>query len=431
MKTLEECRAETVSVKSDNLLKALYGRDGLSEAVERITSLLDRHAETWGLSPDQCCCLFSSPGRVELAGNHTDHNGGTVLAAAVDLDILAAVTPSNDLSVSLVSDLYPQVSSVNLSDLSPRTEEEGTPVSLLKGVAAGFKKRGIAIEGLKITLSSKVLPGSGLSSSAAFEVLIGRIFNDLFAGDAFKELELAVIGQEAENKYFGKPCGLMDQTACACGGTVFIDFKKSEPAVEKSEFSFSENGYDLFIIQTGSSHENLNDAYARVRLDMEAVARLLGKERLRSLARGAVLEQSAVVRGELGGLALLRALHFFDEQERLERLRIAVEQDDTAGVIEEMSGSGKSSCMYLQNCKVEGDRLDQSLILGYYLTGRYLRDNNLNGAVRVHGGGFAGTVLTCVPSSAAKEFADYMERFFGPDSVLPVRLRKAGACRVL
>lgn len=411
-------------------VQSVTGGKGAPEAEDRIRSLLETHLHDWNYSSEDRCAVFSSPGRVELAGNHTDHNGGTVFAGAVDLDILAAVSPTEDGLVRLRSDIYPGVIEATCDDTEPRKAEAGAPVALLRGVLAGFRTRGAGIGGFRVSLSSRVLPGSGLSSSAAFEVLLARICTDLFDDEPRSPLELARIGQEAEHRYFGKPCGLMDQLACAVGGALFIDFARNTPELEPVDFNFTDYGFSLFIISTGSGHENLGDHYARVRMEMESAARMLGKKRLRDVNREELLKAAETIRSEGGDRMLLRALHFFDEQERLERLRRGAKGKDVRAVLREMEGSGKSSCMYLQNCRVDGNRLDQGIVLACYMAEKFLRENNLPGAVRVHGGGFAGTVLACIPSDAAVLFAAEIESMFGAGAVMPIGIRASGAGRV-
>ncbi|MBN2049849.1 MAG: galactokinase [Spirochaetales bacterium] len=410
---------------------ALESRRLPNETAQRITGLLGEHRQRYSLPLEEPCAVFSAPGRIELAGNHTDHNGGTVLASAVDMDVLAAVSPGTEGEAVLHSDLYPELFRMDVGDGEVKEEEKGTPRALIRGVIQGFRNRGVEVGGMRISLLSRVAPGSGLSSSAAFEVLLGGICNDLFAQGSLSCVDLAIIGQEAENRYFGKPCGLMDQAVCSCGGTLLIDFKDPEPRMEMIPFSFSEWGYSLYVIQTGSSHEDLSEDYTRVRMDMEACARLFGARRLRDLSREDLLRRYADLSEEPGGRPLLRAFHFFDEQDRVQRLARALKEKNLPVVLRELRGSGISSALYLQNCHTDGNTADRGILLAYYLSERFFTDHQLNAAVRVHGGGFAGTVLACVPQGAAQEFQDWMGEYFGASSVIPLAVRQEGVVRLL
>ena len=360
---------------------------------------------------------FSAPGRTEIGGNHTDHQRGRVLAGAVNLDTVAAVRPNGTDVVRVYSEGYPMCQ-VNVTDLIPKAEEINTTMALIRGVVARFTQLGCEVGGFDAYVTSTVLPGSGLSSSAAYEVLIGTIINGLFFDGKVSQPEIAMIGQYAENVYFGKPCGLMDQMASAVGGMVTIDFfHKDAPVIEKVEVDFAACGHALCIIDSRASHADLTDEYAAIPMELKQICAWFGKEVLTEIPQEDFLKSIARLREEFGDRAVLRAYHFYQENARVPRQVEALKQGDFDTFLSLVKQSGYSSYMYLQNVIPMGYREHQDVALSLALCEQYLEGR---GAYRVHGGGFAGTVQAFVP-------VDLLECFrAGIDAVLG-----EGACHVL
>ena len=363
---------------------------------------------------------FSAPGRTEIGGNHTDHQRGRVLAAAVDLDTRAAVRRNGTGIIRVQSQGYP-LCQIDLSDTAPRAAERGTTAALIRGVAAWMQDRGCPVEGFDAYVTSSVLPGSGLSSSAAFEVLIGAIINGLFGGH-FTPKQLAIAGQFAENVYFGKPCGLMDQMASAVGGLVAIDFAPEEPVVTKVDFDLSASGYALCIIDTGADHADLTDEYAAIPAEMKKIAGHLGKEVLSQVPEADFFRQIPALRQRCGDRAVLRAIHFFEENERVARQVTALEQGDLPAFLALVNESGRSSWQYLQNVIAHPRRQEMALALALC---RRLLDGE--GACRVHGGGFAGTVQAFVPADMLERFLVGIDGLLGQGACHVVKIRPNGA----
>jgi galactokinase len=405
-------------------LDELYGGQ-IEFQVERYSRLEKLAA---GDEPASELRFYSAPGRTELGGNHTDHNRGRVLCAAVELDVAACVAPSGDGTVRLVSEGYPDPIVVDLSDLEPKAEERGRTAALVRGVARGVAARGVEPRGFAGRLHSTVLPGSGLSSSAAVEILLGTIMADL-AGVGLEPIELAAIGQFAENEYFGKPCGLMDQAASAVGGIVSIDFADpAEPKIKRIDFDFREEGYELVVVNTGGSHADLTADYAAIPAEMHAVAAFLGADCLRAVEPGLLVARGPEIRAACGDRALLRAFHFAAENERVREMGRALRDEDVKRYLKLVKRSGDSSWELLQNLYPSSSPAEQGLPLALALTADYL---GKKGAWRVHGGGFAGTIQAYVPRKRLAGYAALMERYFGPASVIPVSIRPRGAVRVL
>ncbi len=380
-------------------------------------------------SNGQSLRFFSAPGRTELGGNHTDHNQGKVLAAAINLEASAAVAERSDSIVRIVSKGWQQVFSVDLQDLQAYVEEQGTTQSLLRGIAASFVRRGLKIGGFDAWLESSVLPGSGLSSSAAIEVLLGCIFSALFNADSVLPSDLALIGQEAENIYFGKPCGLMDQMACAHGGALAIDFGNPKQASIKTlDLNFANFGYRLAIVDTGGSHANLTDEYASIPSEMKSVAKFFGKEVLRELEEDTFYAALAELKTKLSHRAISRAMHFYGENRRVDQMVLALENKQIDTYLDLVNDSGSSSSLLLQNIAPSSGRAEQAICLGLGLAQRLL---GKQGASRVHGGGLAGTIQAYVPDDKAEKFEREMQAVFGHGSVylLDIRLGSAGELR--
>lgn len=367
--------------------------------------------------------LFSAPGRTELSGNHTDHQHGCVLAAAVNLETLAWVAKNDTGLIRVQSEGYPRCE-IALNDLQMRPEEKNTTAALIRGVAAKFVRMGAVLTGFDAYCTSTVLPGSGLSSSAAFEVLIGTVINHLCNDGKYTPVEIAQIGQWAENVYFGKPCGLMDQTACAVGNIIGIDFANpAKPSVECIDFDFASSGHALCMIDSGADHADLTDEYAAIPQEMGAVATLFGKEVLRDVAPSDFYAHLTEVRKLCGDRAALRAIHFFDETRRVNLQIQALKANDFGSFLRCVNESGRSSWMLLQNVIPAGNKRRQDVASALSLAG-YLLDGR--GAVRVHGGGFAGTVQAFVPNDMLDHFRSEIEKVFGKGSCHVLSIRSEG-----
>jgi len=433
------------SKRAAEIFSELYGEHGIDAARQRyeslITGIQDR-AEFCG--GQEKLRVFSAPGRTELAGNHTDHNRGKVLAASIQLDNVAIVQKRDDDTVFFRSTGFPDVK-INLKDkdgnpdLQPKPEEKGTTDALIRGIAAELSKRGCNIGGFSANADSTVLIGSGLSSSAALETLLCRIFDSLYGEGKRTSLEIAQIGQIAENVHFGKPCGLMDQAACATGGAVAIDFADvSRPIVKQINFNPAAAGYALCVVNTGGSHADLTADYASIPAEMKSAAALFGKSVLSELEKETFLSRAAEVRKSLGDRAFLRAIHFFNENERVDAMtETLLEMEKTATTAEKervlrfylnlVNESGDSSWELLQNVYSPARPEAQGIGAALALTKDFFRKQKLRGACRVHGGGFAGTIQTLVPVDAMNAYRAYIEAVFGVGSLTVLRIRSRGA----
>ena len=368
--------------------------------------------------------IFSAPGRTELGGNHTDHQHGLVLAAAVTLDTKAAAAENNDGCIRVMSEGYAPVT-VRLDELKMQPEERNTTAALVRGVAAGFVRRGYGVRGFDAYIVSDVLPGSGLSSSAAFEVLLGTVIN-VMSGCALSPAEVARIGQYAENEYFGKPSGLMDQTASTVGGIVAIDFADpGAPVITPVEFDFAECGYALCIIDSGADHAELTEEYAAITNELKAVCRLFGKKHLREVDEHEFYARIAEVRRAAGDRAALRAAHVFNENKRCAVETAALGNGDFERFLQLVTESGRSSWMYLQNVILTGSTARQEQAFALLLCGKLLGGR---GAFRVHGGGFAGTVQAFVPDDMLAGFRAGIDSVLGAGSCHVLSIRREGGC---
>lgn len=404
-------------------LALLYGGENVAAQTERYNNLARRFAEAF---PAQGAPrFFSAPGRTEISGNHTDHQFGRVLAASVNLDTIAAARENGGSVVNIHSEGYAPIR-VDLSNLTPVPEEIGTTAGIIRGCAAYMREAGFTVGGFDATVTSTVFSGSGLSSSAAFEILINKIFDCLFnAGDLDAALS-ARIAQKSENNFFGKPSGLMDQTASSVGGMVAIDFEKPEAKIEALNYDFAAKGYELAIIGTGSSHDDLTDAYAAIPREMREVAAFFGEEHLRPVSPEAFYAKLPELYGRVSDRAILRAMHFFDENERVPQQVEALRNDDLPRFLRLVIESGESSWKLLQN--IYATEKEQSLAIALALTARILKD--CGGAWRVHGGGFAGTILAFVPHAKMPEYREKLDAVFGKGACVPLQIRPVGAAEV-
>lgn len=372
--------------------------------------------------------LFSAPGRSEVGGNHTDHQHGEVLAASINLDTIGIVRQTDDNQIRIISDDYDEVV-VSLDDIGCKDEEKETTTALIKGVVAGFMERGYNVGGFRAYATSDVLIGAGLSSSAAFETLIGTILSGLYNDMSISAIEIAIIGQYAENVYFGKPCGLMDQMACSVGNLVHIDFKDpKKPEVEKLDFNMSEYGYSLCITDTKGSHADLTDEYAAVPREMKNIAKYFGKEVLRDVDYLGVLKAIPELREKYGDRSVLRALHFFHENERVQKEVNALKNKDITLFLENVKASGDSSFKYLQNVYSGSDIENQNISIALLMSDISLKEE---GVSRVHGGGFAGTIQAFVKNEYVESYKILMDNVFGEGSCKDLRIRKYGGMKVM
>ncbi|MBQ3418331.1 MAG: galactokinase [Ruminococcus sp.] len=407
--------------------KLLYGADEkvLFSQRQRYIDAIEKFAAVF---PDrEDIRLFSAPGRSEIGGNHTDHQHGCALAAAVNLDVIAVVAFHDEGVIRFQSEGYP-LCEVNLSDLGVHKEEYGASQALIRGIAARFSGMGAQIGGFDAYSVSDVLSGSGLSSSAAFETLIGSIidiaYNDCKAG----EVEIAKIGQYAENVYFGKGSGLLDQTVCSVGGFVYLDFNDpGNPLVEKHHFDFDRAGYSLCITDTKGSHSDLTDDYVAVPSEMKSVAAYFGKTVLREVDKEAFYEAIPKLKGICSDRAILRAMHFFAENERAKREADALDRWDLDAFFKEFRASAESSAFLLQNLFAAKKPLEQGITLGIAVSKSVLGEN---AAVRVHGGGFAGTIQAFVPHGKTQMYQEKMDALFGEGSCYILRIRPVGGVEI-
>lgn len=410
----------------DAALERNYKKEDIEAQKSRYIRIASSFEELFG--SDREVGVFSAPGRTEVCGNHTDHNHGKVLAASVNLDAVAVAGINEENIVRVKSEGY-KMDVVDLSDLGVMPAERGKSAALVRGVCAGFKNRGYKIGGFDAATASDVLSGSGLSSSAAFEVLLGTMLNHLYNGGKISSVEIAQIAQFAENEYFGKPCGLMDQMACSVGGFVEIDFKDpAAPVIEKLDFDFGSCKHALCIVDTGGDHSDLTDEYAAVRSEMEDVASKFGKSVLREVDREEFEKNIAVVRDSAGDRAVLRAMHFYNENDRVEKQAEALKKGDFEAFKALVIESGFSSYMYNQNvftCKAPSN---QPVSLALSICQQVLSGK---GAWRVHGGGFAGTIQAFVPEELLGEFKSKICAVFGEKSCYVLNIRPEGGIQVI
>ncbi len=407
-------------------LALLYGPAGHESARKRCVRLLHQLGERFPVGET---LLVSAPGRTELGGNHTDHNHGRVLAAAVDLDCLAAVSPNGSDRISLSSEGFsPEISVVDIYDSQRNQEETGRPESLVRGVAAAFLLRRHRIGGFNACLHTTCLPGMGLSSSAAFSVLIGAIFNLLFNGNRLGSTELALIAQSAENNYFGKPCGLMDQLASAAGNILHIDFDSpDQPVIERIDscpFTFD---YRLAVVDTGGSHVGLTPEYAAIPQEMSKAAQALGRTFARGLSLGDIRRGLPGLRETVGDRAILRLMHFILENDRVEAMARALQENATESYLQLVRASGDSSWRLLQNCLSSTSVTSQGVALALVLTETFLE----SGAWRVQGGGFAGTIQVYIPKLEFVAYRNYIEGVFGTGSLIELHVGRPGVSALL
>lgn len=410
----------------DNLFLDIYvDEDKISYQKQRYVNAIESYIEEFGEDDVE---IYSAPGRSEVGGNHTDHQHGEILAASINLDAIGIVKKTDDMKVSILSKGY-TLTTISLENLDMQEEEKETTIALIKGVVAGLANRGYKIGGFKAYITSDVLIGAGLSSSAAYETLIGNIVSGLYNNMSISAEEIAIIGQFAENVYFGKPCGLMDQMACSVGNMVHVDFANTNnPKVEKVTFDLNKYGYSLCITDTKGSHADLTADYAAVPEEMKKVAAFFGKEVLLGLTVDDILENIVEVREQVGDRGVLRALHFIRENERVQKEVSYLSDEDIAGFLKTVAASGNSSYKYLQNVYSNADVQHQNVSLALAISEDFLGDN---GVCRVHGGGFAGTIQAFVKNDVVIEYQRIMDKVFGQGACSVLKIRKYGGMKVL
>ncbi|NMO98223.1 galactokinase [Paenibacillus lemnae] len=422
MLTTEQTLAMIKTEKAQALLVNMYGQEHLAQQTSRYESLIHAYQKHFG---DNEILLFSAPGRCEIGGNHTDHNYGKVLAGSINLDTIAAAAKVEEPVITFISEGYADTYEIDLTDLSPQPGDDGTR-SLVRGIAAGCKEFGYEIGGFTAYVSSSVFSASGLSSSASFEMLICTILSSFYNHGSLDAVAMSKIGQYAEHQYWNKPSGLLDQMACAYGGLIAIDFNDPiHPEIRPLECDFQSNGYSLVIVNTGGNHADLTEDYASVPHEMHAVAKLFGVQVCRQISKEQLYASMSAVREQAGDRAVLRALHFFEENERVDGQVKALEEGQFDEFLSLVNESGNSSWKWLQNCYRSQDVKEQDIPIALAITESYIKMIG-QGACRVHGGGFAGVILAILPNDKVSNYKEQVEATLGT-SVLVIQVREHGA----
>lgn len=409
----------------DQKIALLNSKETVSSNKERYLELLEKTFEKYG---DLDYCLLSSPGRSEICGNHTDHQNGKVIAASVNMDNICFVA-KNENNLVEYQTLGFEIKPVDLNDLSIKEEEKYTTESLIRGIAFYFKELGYEIGGFKGLGHCNVLMGSGISSSASFEILVCQIFNQLYNDGKISDIELAKIAQYAENNYFMKPCGLLDQMAISVGGFVYMDFKDpKKPIVEKIDFDFKKYGYNLILVNTKGDHKNLSQEYSFIPQEIKEVSRLFEKDVVSEIDKNDLMGKISFFRdGVKNDRAFLRSLHVLNENENVLEMKKALKEKDIEKVLKIMYKSGNSSFKFLQNVFVVNNYKNQNLSLALCVSETFLKQ----GAVRVHGGGFEGTIQAIVADDEMNDYLRLMHNLFGDDSCFIVNVRPYGGCKII
>ncbi len=418
----KETLAFLESTKAQEIFKALYAGEEETNK-ERYRNLVNKFEQVFG---DRDICLFSSPGRTEISGNHTDHNHGKVLAGSINLDCIGAASKNDTNSIRIISETFAQDFVISLDDLERGEKHTGT-IELVKGLIKGFQEFGYQTGGFDLYTSSTVISAAGVSSSAAFEMLLCTIMNHFYNNDKLSIVNYAHIGQYAENKYWDKASGLLDQMACAAGGLITIDFKNpKQPEVEKIDFDFGAQKHKLIIVNTGKGHADLSEDYSSVPVEMKKVAAYFGKEVCAEITEEEVIQNLAAVREACGDRSVLRALHFFEENKRVEAEVKALKENRFGDFLNAITESGNSSWKWLQNCFTNHSYQEQGITVALALTELFLKEKKC-GACRVHGGGFAGVIMAMLPEELADEYAVYMEKALGQGNAYRMSIRPYGA----
>ncbi len=405
------------SRKVQGLFSELYGSSSLNKQTERYVKLIKLFAERFG---DQNIRIFSSPGRSEISGNHTDHNLGKVLAASIQLDCIGAVAKTENGLITVCDKTYNEDFSINVSDTDVHVGEKGS-VALIRGIVQGFKNKGFKTGGFNALFSSNVISSAGVSSSASFEMMICLILNNLYNGGNIPLVTLASIGQFAENAYWNKSSGMLDQTACAFGGLISIDFEKqNEPKIEQIPFDFAKEHYSLVITNTGKGHADLSAEYSSIPLEMKAVAAFFGKSVLREISLEQLTANLSAVRTACGDRAVMRAFHYFAENNRVDSEISTLKSSRFKEFLKLVKESGDSSWKWLQNVFVAAESREQSICVCLALTEQFIAANcpfdektARPGVCRVHGGGFAGVIMALIPEELTQKYKDFMQKALG------------------
>lgn len=426
MRQVIQIMEEMKAGKFKELLKDIYVDEGMISSQEsRYVKALEQYIRIYGEHEVE---IYSAPGRSEVGGNHTDHQHGMVLATSINLDAVAIVNKNEDSLVKVVSEGYGMIE-LSAEELEKNPAEESTSIGLIRGVLSGLKSRGYKVGGFNAYVTSDVLNGAGMSSSAAFETIIGTIISGLFNDMSISMVEIAQAGQFAENVFFGKPCGLMDQTACAVGGLIHIDFADpAKPVVEKVEVDFEAHKYSLCIVDTKGSHHDLTDDYAEIPEEMKLVADFFGKEFLREVDEKDFFANIAMLREKLGDRPVLRALHFFGDNARVAAQVKALNLGEFDKFLCMIKESGDSSFKYLQNIYTNKDVQTQSMSIALAVSEAVLGEH---GACRVHGGGFAGTIQAFVANDYVETYRNALDKVFGEGACHVLKVRKYGGMKVL
>ena len=408
---------------AERLLTELYGADQVEEQRGRYRELLEGYRDKFG---DGEVKFFSSPGRTEISGNHTDHNHGKVLAGSINLDCVGVAAVNHSSKVKIVSTTFGQEFTVDLNNLAPSRRKSGTE-DLVKGLLKGFQESGYEVGGFNAYITSNVISAAGVSSSAAFEMLLCSMLNTFFNEGRMDTVAYAHVGKYAENHYWDKASGLLDQMACAVGGLITIDFMEpSDPKVEKIDFDFGSQNHSLIIVQTGRGHADLSADYSAVPSEMKKVAEFFGKDYCSEITEKDVIDNLAEVRKYAGDRSVLRALHFFEENKRVENMVKALKEDRFDVFLENITASGNSSWKWLQNCYTNSNYQEQGITVALALTELFIADKG-RGACRVHGGGFAGVIMAMLPNDLVDEYVEYIEKALGKGNAYRMSIRPHGA----
>ena len=411
------------SAKARQLMGKLYGENGVDANLARYRDLVEKFVKEFG---DKDMMMFSSPGRTEISGNHTDHNHGKVLAGSINLDCAGAAAKNGTDTVNIISETFNQKFSVDLTDLAPSSRKAGT-VDLVKGLLKGFQEKGYRTGGFDAYITSNVISAAGVSSSAAFEMLLCSMVNTFFNDDKVDVVTYAHIGKYAENEYWDKSSGLLDQMACAVGGLITIDFyNPQDPAVEQIPFDFGSQGHSLIIVNTGKGHADLSADYSSVPGEMKKVAEYFGKEVLAQVKEEDVIADLNRVREYAGDRSVMRALHFFEENRRVEAEVAALKENRFDDFLKGITASGNSSWKWLQNCYTTANVQEQGISVALALTELFIA-NKGRGACRIHGGGFAGVIMAMLPNDLVDEYTDYIEKALGQGSAYKMSIRPYGS----
>ncbi|WP_432627436.1 galactokinase [Brotaphodocola sp.] len=404
------------------LMRQLYGEKA-AENTDRYRHVARKFQDTYG---DQDLMLFSSPGRTEISGNHTDHNHGKVLAGSINLDCVAAAAVNHSSKVNIISETFNQNFTIDLNDLEPSPKKAGT-VDLIKGLLKGFEESGYKIGGFDAYITSNVISSAGVSSSASFEMLLCSMINRFFNEGRMDTVAYAHIGKYAENVYWDKASGLLDQMACAVGGLITIDFlNPNEPKVEKIDFDFASRNHSLIIVQTGRGHADLSADYSAVPAEMKKVAEYFGKEVCAQITEEQLIEHLKGVREYAGDRSVLRALHFFEENKRVEAEVKALKEGRFDDFLKNVTASGNSSWKWLQNCYTNTNYQEQGISIALALTELFIEEKK-RGACRIHGGGFAGVIMAMLPNDLVDEYVAFIEKALGEGSAYRMTIRPYGA----